>query len=417
MARRVAEFEGPVVAADQPAVLGGLHPAALPCEPARPELRTVFCAEGDWRRAEAEVTQAGDTARVVLAGDGDLAAAARQVCRFLALDVDGRGWPQVGRRDPVIAGAQARLPGLRPSGFHSPYEAAAWSVLAQRLRIVQAARRRAELIARDGEDRAFPAPRTLARAGLDLPGRKGEYLRAVAEAALDGLLDGAALRAVDPEDAVQRAQQVKGLGPFAAELVVVPGANAPDAVPHRGRRLDAEIAERYWPRPPPGRRLAGVAALAYLGRRAPARAADWRLGLEARSQALLADGGAAEELYTEAIGRLGRTRMRLPLARAHLLYGEWLRRGRRRTDARAQLHTAHDLFEAMGGRIHVAGPPLGGARWRTAGASEEGTGHHRNPLRGAPRLPARSPDSRALASRRNGRPRNARASRRGHSHR
>ena len=184
---------------------------------------------------------------MVLAGAGDLDAAARQVCRFLALVVDGRGWPQVGRRDAVIAGAQARLPGLRPCGFHSAYEAAAWSVLAQRLRIVQAARLRAELIARDGEDGAFPAPRTLARADLDLPGRKGEYLRAVAEAALDGLLDGAALRAVDPEDAVQRVQQVKGLGPFAAELVVVRGANAPDVLPHHERRLDAEIAERYGP--------------------------------------------------------------------------------------------------------------------------------------------------------------------------
>lgn len=77
---------------------------------------------------------------MVLAGEGDLDAAAAQACRLLALDVDGRGWPEVGRRDPVIADAQARLPGLRPCGFHSPYEAAAWSVLSQRLRIMQAAR-------------------------------------------------------------------------------------------------------------------------------------------------------------------------------------------------------------------------------------------------------------------------------------
>src|SRR5438477_326379 len=89
--------------------------------------------------------------------------------------------PSATVRVSVIADAQARLPGLRPCGFHSPYEAAAWSVLAQRLRIVQAAGLRAELIARHGQDGAFPPPHTLARAALDLPGRKGEYLRAVAE--------------------------------------------------------------------------------------------------------------------------------------------------------------------------------------------------------------------------------------------
>jgi DNA-3-methyladenine glycosylase II len=127
-----------------------------------------------------------------------------------------------------------------------PYEAAAaWSVLAQRLRIVRAARLRAELIAGHGEDGAFPPPQALRSLDLDLPGRKSEYLRAVAEAALDGLLDGAALRALDPDQAVQRVQQVKGLGGFAAELVVVRGANAPDALPRHEPRLDAEIPERY----------------------------------------------------------------------------------------------------------------------------------------------------------------------------
>src|SRR5215467_7604569 len=256
MAEHVAEFEvlGPWSLDTSRRFWEGFTPAALAGQPAGPGLRTVCGTEGDWYRAEAVVTQAGATARLVVTGDGDLEAAAAQACRFLALDVDGRGWPQVGHRDPVIGDAQARLPGLRPCGFHSPYEAAAWSVLAQRLRIVQAARLRAELIARYGEDGAFPPPRALARAGLDLPGRKSEYLRAIAEAALDGLLDGAALRAVDPDKAVQRVQQVMGLGPFAAELVVVRGANAPDALPRHERRLDAEIAERYGP----GRTLAEV---------------------------------------------------------------------------------------------------------------------------------------------------------------
>jgi DNA-binding CsgD family transcriptional regulator len=75
---------------------------------------------------------------------------------------------------------------------------------------------------------------------------------------------------------------------------------------------------------------------------------DWALGVQARSRAMHSEGETADQLYREAIERLGRTRLRPELARAHLLYGEWLRSQSRRLDARAQLRIAHDLFTSIG---------------------------------------------------------------------
>ncbi|HET6870145.1 MAG TPA: LuxR C-terminal-related transcriptional regulator, partial [Solirubrobacteraceae bacterium] len=75
---------------------------------------------------------------------------------------------------------------------------------------------------------------------------------------------------------------------------------------------------------------------------------DWGKGMEARCRALLSEGESAERLYREAVERLARTRRRPELARAHLLYGEWLRRENRRVDARVQLRTAHDQFVLIG---------------------------------------------------------------------
>jgi DNA-binding CsgD family transcriptional regulator len=108
---------------------------------------------------------------------------------------------------------------------------------------------------------------------------------------------------------------------------------------------------------------AGVAAeaLRLLTETTQPSGTDWALGIEARSRALLTDGPDAERLYREALDRLARSHVRVELARTHLLYGEWLRRDRRRREAREHLRAAHELFTAMGAEAFAdrAGRELG----------------------------------------------------------
>jgi DNA-binding CsgD family transcriptional regulator/tetratricopeptide (TPR) repeat protein len=89
-------------------------------------------------------------------------------------------------------------------------------------------------------------------------------------------------------------------------------------------------------------------ALLRLEERTQAAGTDWALGIQARSRALASDGDSCDALYREAIERLGRTRIAVELARAQLLYGEWLRRENRRVEAREQLRACHEIFSGMG---------------------------------------------------------------------
>jgi DNA-binding CsgD family transcriptional regulator len=93
---------------------------------------------------------------------------------------------------------------------------------------------------------------------------------------------------------------------------------------------------------------AAATAQKSLSERAFAAATPWALGLQARCAALLAEGADAEGYYLESISQLRRCRMAIDLARTHLLYGQWLRRARRRRDARHELRTAQNMFAAMG---------------------------------------------------------------------
>ncbi len=91
-----------------------------------------------------------------------------------------------------------------------------------------------------------------------------------------------------------------------------------------------------------------AATVGRLAERTQASGTDWALGIEARSRALVSEGETADGLYREAVERLARTRVTVHLARTHLVYGEWLRREQRRTEARQHLRAAHEMFDRFG---------------------------------------------------------------------
>jgi DNA-binding CsgD family transcriptional regulator len=135
-----------------------------------------------------------------------------------------------------------------------------------------------------------------------------------------------------------------GLGDYNAALTAAAGPVAADELEHSNLALP-EMVEAAVRAGEPAR---AAAALEQLSSRAHASGTQWALGVEARSRALTSTGPVAEELYREAIQLLTECRMKPDLARAHLVYGEWLRREGRRRDAREQLHTAHEQLSRMG---------------------------------------------------------------------
>ncbi len=175
--------------------------------------------------------------------------------RILSLDHDGSGFAAVGERDPVVGRLQERFSGLRPVLFHSPYEAAAWALIGHRIRIVQAAGVKARMATELGEPvdvhgdvrHAFPSPRRLADLETfpGLVGRKAEWLRALGRAARAGALDATHLRSLPPDHALDELQELAGVGPFSAELILLRGAGEADRLPTAEPRLRRAVALAY----------------------------------------------------------------------------------------------------------------------------------------------------------------------------
>ena len=225
-----------------------------PREPAPvvPPMRLAFCVDGFRELAEDVLTE-GPAGSVVgeVHGATDVASVRDQVARIVSLDHDGSGWPAVGERDPLIGRLQARYPGFRPVLHYSPYEAAAWAILAGHRsgRHANALRRRtgeamgAPFELGGARLSAFPTPQAI----LDAPSQpvpsveQHRRLRAVARAALDGLLDPARLRALDPEVARAEVQTLPGLGPFYSGLVAIRAVGPADATSVEEPRLLAAL--------------------------------------------------------------------------------------------------------------------------------------------------------------------------------
>jgi DNA-3-methyladenine glycosylase II len=269
----ILPVRGPFSLAASTRFLEGFTPAAVDRAAGQP-LELAFPVDGIWQTAGVRVREhadgvEGEIVSPAAPGRELLGAVRDQVARILSLDVDGTGFPAVGERDPVVAGLQRRYPGLRPVGFWSPYEAAAWAIIGARIRIRQAAAIKARMSCEIGEAvsfggrelPAFPSPRRLA--SLDgfpgLAGRKPEWLRSVAVAALDGRLDAARLRALPAAEALARLRELPGIGEFSAELVLLRGAGAPDEVPRHEPRLARAVALAYdLPGPPSASELARI---------------------------------------------------------------------------------------------------------------------------------------------------------------
>ena len=227
-------------------------------------LRLAFVADGyeDEKVAGVYVYSEGGVVVGEVYGEAGSEVVRRQVERILSLDIDGRGFPGVGERDPVVGQLQGRYPGLRPVCFYSPYEAAAWAIIGNRVRIAQAAKIKARMaeelgpvVEMRGEStHAFPGPSRLARL-QGFPGLtsvKAERLRRLALAALEGRLDADRLRSVSVGEALEYLKKLPGIGPFSAELIVLRGAGEPDHLPTREPRLGRAVAMAYGLDEPPG---------------------------------------------------------------------------------------------------------------------------------------------------------------------
>ena len=178
-----------------------------------------------------------------------------QVARTFSLDHDGRGWAEVGLRDPVIGRLQAEFDHLRPVCFYSPYEAAVQAVIGQRISMRRrpgsssgwpSVSARGRTPAGSGCTRSrFPSGLVDLDGAPGLPAEKVVRLRGVAEAAIDGRLDAKRLRSQPIEEALATLRTIRGIGEWSSQHVLLRGAGVADAVPVADPRTRVAVRAAY----------------------------------------------------------------------------------------------------------------------------------------------------------------------------
>jgi DNA-3-methyladenine glycosylase II len=236
--------------------IGAWHRA--PSDTGDPEghLHLAFLTDGDWTPVGICLRQ--DSRGLVLGtifGDAEAEPVKTQVARILSLDVDGREWPEVGKRDPVVGQLQQRFSGFRPVNWSNAYEAAAWCIISTRISMRQGQGVKERMSRELGEEIdihghvlwTFPTPDRLAHLEKfpGLFGRKVEYLNALGRAALAGEVDTEALRMMSSEESLKSLKRLPGIGDFGSQLVRLRALSSVDELPTHERRLMGVLQSAY----------------------------------------------------------------------------------------------------------------------------------------------------------------------------
>jgi DNA-3-methyladenine glycosylase II len=247
---------GPYSLEESARFIDAWHQAPAEDGSASGHLHLAFLTDREWEPVGVCVTQDGAGAvRGEIYGSAATPKVKNQVARILSLDVDGRGWPEVGARDRVVASVQRRFPGFRPVNWSDAYEAAAWCLISTRINVRQAQTIKDRMCRELGHEVdihghrmwVFPEPSRLVRleSFRGLFGRKAEYLNRLARAALEGDLDTETLRALPRDVCLERLQGLAGIGEFGSQLVRLRALSAVDELPTREPRLMGAVRTEY----------------------------------------------------------------------------------------------------------------------------------------------------------------------------